>query len=98
MAIGRTVITNIAPNGTASLTAAQPPTLMTLEVACQIVGIARQTGRNALWQHKDRFECLPSPYMPNGARIVTPNDLQTLRELFPLRAKVLHDANVSRKK
>ena len=95
--IGRTVLTAITAHGV-PLSGAAPVTLMTLEVACTIVGIARQTARNALWLHRDRFDCLPHPYMPNGARILTPRDLDTLKAMFPLRAGLHGAAKASRKK
>ena len=83
--IGRTVITAITAEGGAALHLAEPLALMTLEVACTIVGIARQTARNALWRYPERFDCLTHPYMPNGARVLTPRDLETLKAMFPPR-------------
>jgi len=81
------ILTDVQSLGGAPL--ANAPTLvdrMTLNVACALTGIARQTIYNVLCTRKDLFD---RPSYKRGQRgrllrLVTARDLETLRKLYPV--------------
>ena len=80
------ILTNVQALGVADVRHALPPVdWITVECAALLVGVSRKTIRNELSEHKSRFD--PPSYQPYQGwprRVITPRDLQTLRDMHPI--------------